>query len=161
MIKFRRGDMEFECESADEAYELLKRLRAEDERKLRRSGLSPLANLIADIAGWGETHTSPWNRTLFWTFLESLGEPQKRGLALLVRKRRLTDEQLREALQLNNNKQLAGVLSGISKQAGAHDLSARAVYTIENESKSGQVTKSYVVALDFLRIAVQMNWPDE
>jgi hypothetical protein len=56
---------------------------------------------------------------------------------------------------------LAGVLSGISKQAGANNISARSVFNIENESKSGEVTKTYVVSLDFLRIANEMNWPDQ
>jgi len=161
MIKFQHRGMQFECNTAEEASELVKRLRAEDEKKLRRGRRSPVANLLADVIGLDETHASPWNRASFWTFLESLGDPQRRVLALLVRKRRLTDEQLREALQLRDNRQLAGVLSGISKQAGAHNLPARAVYKIENESKSGQVTKTYLVALDFLQIAGQMNWPDE
>jgi hypothetical protein len=158
MIKFRFADMQFECDTADEAAELLKRLQVEEEKKLRRAQRSPMANLIADLAGWDETHTSPWNRTSFWTFLESLGEPQKRVLTLLVQKRRVTDEELREVLQVESNMQLAGILSGISKQAGAHNLPARAIFTIENERKSGQVTKTYVVALDFLRIATEMNW---
>ena len=160
MIKFRFGDVPFECDTAEEASELLKQLQAEEEKKVRRERRSPLESLIAGLAGWDEEHRSPWNRTSFWTFLESLGEPQKRVLTLLVQKRRLRDEELREALQLDSNKQLAGVLSGISKQAGAHNLPARAVYTIENERKSSQVTKTYVVALDFLRIANEMNWPD-
>jgi hypothetical protein len=160
MIKFRVDDMQFECDTADEVTELLKQLQAEKEKKVRRERRSPMVALIADLAGWDETHTSPWNRTSFWTFLESLGEPQKRVLTLLVQKRRLKDEELREALHLDSNTQLAGVLSGISKQAGAHNLPARAVFTIENEAKGGQVTKSYVVALDFLRIATEMNWPE-
>jgi hypothetical protein len=62
---------------------------------------------------------------------------------------------------LETNKQLAGVLSGISKQAAAHDIPARAVYKIERESKSGALTKTYLAALEFLQIANQMNWPDE
>jgi len=161
MIKFSFSDMQFECDTVDEVTELLKQLQAEKEKQERRTRRSPLVALIADLGGWDESHTSPWTQTSFWIFLESLGEAQKHVLALLVQKRRLSDQELREALQLDSNTQLAGVLSGISKQAGAHNLPARAVFTIENERKSSQVTKTYVVALDFLRIATEMNWPDK
>jgi hypothetical protein len=86
---------------------------------------------------------------------------QERALGQLVRQHTATDEELRQFLNLETNKQLAGVLSGISKQAAAHDIAARSVYKIERESKRGTVTKTYLVALEFLQIANQMNWPDE
>ena len=66
---------------------------------------------------------------------------------------------LREAVGVSANQQLAGVLSGVSKQAAALDLSARAVFTIENESKSGETTKTYVVSKHFLATANTCNWP--
>jgi hypothetical protein len=79
----------------------------------------------------------------------------------LVLERSLSDKQLRQLLNFGDNKQLAGVLSGISKQAAAHRISARAVFNVENEFKSGDVTKTYVVAPDFLRLANDTNWPAE
>ena len=81
-------------------------------------------------------------------------------LSQLTSKRSLSDEELRQFLHLDNNKQLAGVMSGISKQAAACNVPAGAVYKIDNESRSGDVTKTYVISLDFLQIANE-NWPDE
>ena len=52
-----------------------------------------------------------------------------------------------------SNKQLAGILSGLSKQAAACHLSAREVFTIENESKAGETSKTYVIARHFLAMA--------
>jgi hypothetical protein len=87
-----------------------------------------------------------------------LGESQKLVLQALLKNDKLTDTRLRNLLHLESNKQLAGVLSGISKQAAAHDIPARAVFKIENESKSGKVTKSYVTAPEFSWIALENNW---
>ena len=33
------------------------------------------------------------------------------------------------------------------------------VFTIENESKSGETTKTYVIARHFLEMAAAQNWP--
>jgi len=104
---------------------------------------------------------SPWTAEIFLMFIESLGDSQKCILALLIQDHRITDEKLRRALKLDSNQQLAGVLSGESKQAAAHNIPARAVYFIENESKSGETTKTYVAAMDFLRMAQERNWPAE
>jgi hypothetical protein len=116
---------------------------------------------IESVAGVKKQETTPWTGDLFWKFIGSLGDTQRRVLSQLTCKRSLRDEELRRFLHLDNNKQLAGVMSGISKQAAACTVPARAVYKIENESKSGEVTKTYVVSLDFLQIANEMNWPDE
>ena len=80
-------------------------------------------------------------------------------LALLVQQTRATDSQLREAVGVSTNQQLAGVLSGVSKQAAAFDLPARAVFTIENESKSGETTKTYVVSNIFLQRPTHATGP--
>ena len=70
-------------------------------------------------------------------------------------------EELRKVLKLDGNQALAGVLSGISKQAGSLNIPARSVYTVEDERRSGELHKTYVAANDFLRIANDMNWPEE
>ncbi len=65
----------------------------------------------------------------------------------------------REAVGVDTNQRLAGVLSGLSKQAATFNLPARAVFTIENESKSGETKKTYVVSNHFLETATENNWP--
>lgn len=155
MIKFWPEKNMFEFSTPAEAAAVVKLLTAGGKKTIQKG--SPLQNAIAAFIGT----PSPWTGSLFWEFVSRLGEPQKRVLGELVRKGALRDEDLRQLLGLEDNKQLSGVLSGISKQAGSHEIPARAVYKIENESKSGQFTKTYAAAPDFLRIASEMNWPDE
>lgn len=161
MPTVRYKGFEITCETAQEAADVIARLQAEDAKKIRVQTASPLVNRLANLAeifGPVETH---WKRDLFWKFVEALGEPQKEILTLLVKKRKVTDQEIRRTLKLDSNKQLAGFLSGISKQAGAHNIPARAVFTIENESQSGEITKSYVIATDFLTMAIDQNWPTD
>ncbi|HEV3481420.1 MAG TPA: hypothetical protein VGR97_03740 [Candidatus Acidoferrales bacterium] len=143
-----------ECSTPAEAIEILKHIDADNQRA--RTG----DNLYGFIASLADSTKSAWTRTVFWEFLESLGEAQTHVLTLLVRKQKVTDEELRKALKVESNQALAGVLSGISKQAGALNIPARSVFTVEDERKGGELTKTYAVAWDFLRMAKEMNWPD-
>jgi hypothetical protein len=120
------------------------------QKALEDSGFGPIV----------ET-SNPWTFKLFFEFIEALGQPQKEALGLLVMKRKVSDEQMRKALKATNNQQLAGLLSGISKQAAGLGIAARDVFTIENESKSGEVTKTYAVAYKFLETATECNWPTQ
>jgi hypothetical protein len=149
------------CKDAKEVADVIRRVRAQEARISKRSVPGPPAMQSVLAAMFTTTLTTRWTRNSFWEFIENLGDLQKRILALLVEKKRVRDEELRKALKLDSNQQLAGVLSGISKQAGAQNVPARAVYTIENESTSGEITKTYVVSADFLRIALEMNWENE
>jgi hypothetical protein len=160
VIKFRYRGIEVECSTEAEAKSVLAHIR-EDDDKRRFQNRSFLEVAIESVAGMKKQETTPWSGDLFWKFIGGLGDSQEHVLSQLTLMRSLRDEELRQFLHLDNNKQLAGVMSGISKQAAAHSVPARSVYKIENESKSGEVTKTYVVSLDFLRIANEMNWPDE
>jgi len=145
MVKISYNGRLVECETADEAIEILRHIK----RETKYSGASH-GTIIHEV----------WNNRVFWKFIEKLGENQKQVLQALLKRGKLTDAELRNLLHLESNKQLAGVLSGISKQAAAHDIPARAVYQIENESKSGKVTKSYAAAHEFSWIAVENNWEE-
>ena len=101
---------------------------------------------------------NPWTPRVFSAFVSAIGPTQTTVLAWLVRHTRATDAQLRHAVDVETNQQLAGVLSGVSKQAAACHLSAREVFTIENESKSGETRKTYVIARHFLEMATANNW---
>jgi hypothetical protein len=76
-----------------------------------------------------------------------------------VTRRRVTDEELRRALNVSGNQALAGVLSGISKQAAALNIPARAIFGFENLRNAGKRRSTYTVADKFLQIATDMNWP--
>jgi hypothetical protein len=156
MIKIHdtRGNV-IECSDTKEAIAMLEHLKRERQNAIP-PGLNALAALSPFLSG---EERSAWTHDAFWNFTEALGDMQKRILALLVEKRRMTDHDLRNALKIETNLELGGILSGVSKQASSHGIPARAVFTIENESRGGETTKTYVVAPGFLRMATQMNWP--
>jgi len=158
-ITDRRGRT-IECSDAKEAIAVLEHLEREEQKAIRRKEGLSIADIAVAAIG-GKEETSPWTREGFWKFIDSLGSPQKRIVALLVEHRHMRDEELREAVKVSTNLELGGILSGISKQAAAHNVPARAVFTIQNESKGGEMTKTYAVALEFLRLATEMNWPTE
>ena len=154
MIRIPYKGHTIECSTAAEAIEILKHIDSEEHPTHVSMTVGSAFAAMQEVFGT----TSAWTRTSFWKFMESLGEAQTRILSLLVKKQKMTDEELRKALKLDNNQALAGVLSGISKQAGALNIPARAVYTVEDERKGGELTKTYAIALDFLRMATEMNW---
>jgi hypothetical protein len=160
MIRIRHEGVEIECDTVEEAEGVLKHIREEGAKTMKYE----VPGLMADdqdigslITGW--TEVSRWKAESFHKFIESVGESQETALRMLVREKRVSDAELREELGVESNQQLAGILSGISKQAAALGIPARAVFTIENEFKSGRLSKSYIVARDFLEITKEMNWP--
>jgi len=154
VIKITHNGRVIECTTAAEAITLLRHIDAE-ERKRKPTIHKHLPERLSNGT------MNPWTGSLFWQFIESLGEAQNCVLSLLVRKHKVTDEELRKVLKLDSNQALAGVLSGVSKQAGALNISARSVYTVEDERKAGELTKTYAIANDFLVIAGEMNWPEQ
>lgn len=126
----------------------------EDERSKL---VLPDAGLARVLAGLPDVN--PWTHKTFSEFTGSIGPAQLTALSLLVKHEKVSDADLRKAVGVETNQQLAGVLSGLSKQAAAHNLPAREVFTIQNESKSGVTTKHYVIARHLLEIARANNWP--
>ena len=119
-----------------------------------------LPELLAQAMGWiSMPDHNPWTPRVFSDFVTAIGPLQTTVLAWLVQHTRATDAQLRHAVGVERNQQLAGILSGLSKQAAACHLPAREVFTIENESKSGETTKTYVIARHFRETAAVQNWP--
>lgn len=100
-----------------------------------------------------------WTPDRFTAFVDHLGKTPKIALAFLLRKRSVTDEELRDALDLHGNQALAGVLSGISKQAKALFIPPRAIFDLENSRVGGKRRSDYLVTDEFRKIAAEMNWP--
>jgi hypothetical protein len=100
-----------------------------------------------------------WTPEVFLRFVERLGKPQQTALSLLVTRRHLTDDELRKALNVPDNQTLAGILSGISKQAISLNIPFRAVYTFQNFRNAGKRRSTYAITDNFLKIATEMNWP--
>src|ERR1700688_2184613 len=101
MIKIhdKRGNV-IECSDAREAIAVLKYLQREGQPAIPLSGLKALAALSPFISG---EERSVWTHDAFWKFTEALGDMQKRVLALLLEKRRMTDHEVRNALKIGTN----------------------------------------------------------
>ena len=153
MFKITRGSTTFSCDTPDELKHLMDEIRQDEADQP-----SVLAAVVARAMGHIPDR-NPWTPGVFSTFVSAIGPSQTTVLAWLVRHTRATDAQLRQVVGVETNQQLAGVLSGVSKQAAACYLPAREVFTIENESKSGETTKTYVIARHFLEMAAAQNWP--
>ena len=141
MIKIHdtRGNV-IECSDTKEAIAMLEHLQRERQNAIQPPMIKALAALGSLASG---EESSTWTANAFCKFTEALGDMQKRILTLLVEKRRMTDHDLRNALKIETNLELGGILSGVSKQASSHGIPARAVFNIENESKGGETTKTY------------------
>ena len=152
MLTVNYKGVRIQCETKEEAIEIARKLTADRPESTVIQNLADITSTISN---------GPWTRPLFWKFIENIGEAQNSLLKLLVTQQQLTDGEMRSAVGVDSNQELAGVLSGISKQAGALNVSARAVFLIENQSKSGKVSKTYKIATEFLNIATDQNWPSE
>ena len=159
-IQFKhRGEL-FIADTPEEAMQMRALLKKQDteaaqKRVLARYG-GKMEQLGAFVAAEAET---PWTQEVFVAFIDRLGDSQQAALAALVTRRRVTDEELRKELKVSGNQALAGVLSGISKQAAALNIDARDIFSFENLRNAGKRRSTYTVADKFLDIASRMNWP--
>lgn len=155
-IKFRhRGEL-FIADTPEEAIKmraLLKNHDAETRFKMQFGSLMEQAQAVVEL------QQPIWTPESFIAFVDRLGAPQRAALAAMVTRRQVTDEELRKAVHVSGNQALAGVLSGISKQAAALGIPARAIFSFENFRHAGKRRSKYSIADDFLKIASDMNWP--
>jgi len=133
----------------------------EDDEKMQHPAANSDARtvpltVLADIFA---EDSDVWTPKIFTAFLNQLGADQLTILSLLVTKRRVTYEDLGAAVKVDNNQALAGIISGISKQAAALSINPRAVFGIENHRRAGELTKVYFVDDRFREFAEAMKWP--
>jgi hypothetical protein len=163
-IKFKHGGVLFTADTPEEAAQTRALLKKQDEESARGRATSrvlsgfggPMGQLRDFIAEQAETL---WTPEVFISFIERLGAPQHAALSLLVTHHHVTDEELRKALKVSGNQALAGILSGISKQAATLNIPARSIFSFENLRNAGKRRSTYTVADKFLQIATDMNWP--
>ncbi len=160
-IRFKhRGEL-FTADTPEEAVLLRGLLKKQDEQDAKDRFVKGVMDSIKEQYREAEIQAAllEWTPEVFLSFIERLGKAQKTALSLLVTRRRLTDDELRMALNVPDNQALAGVLSGISKQATSLGIPFRAVYTFENFRNAGKRRSTYAITNNFLEIATKMNWP--
>jgi len=158
-----------ECETPEEAEKMLAIINKQEiEERLEQAAPRTLplpgnrewgmewSDFVVSVPG-STPHS--WTAKLFQAFIDRLGLDQQKILNVLVSQSCVTADDLRTAMGVQNNQALAGVISGISKQAAALDIPARAVFGIQNHRRSGELTKLYYAAPQFRKIAADMNWP--
>jgi hypothetical protein len=161
-ITFTYGGASFTVDTPQEAAEtlaLLKRQEAEAAIEGMRSRFSRYIKEGEQTLSVLDESKFAWTPHLFRALTHRLGEAQKLALALLVTKRSISDVDLRNALKVPGNQALAGVLSGISKQATALYIPPRAIFDFENFRLGGKRRSDYLVVDEFRKIAAEMNWP--
>ena len=163
-IRFKYGGVSYTADTPQEAADtmaLLKEREADIAHKRAQSRVlakfgGPMEQIKAFVSGEAET---PWTPEVFLSFIDRLGGAQQTALAALVKGRRVPDDELRKTLKVSGNQALAGVLSGITKQAAALNIDARDIFTFENLRSAGKRRSTYAASDKFLEIASRMDWP--
>jgi len=78
-----------------------------------------------------------------------IGTQQKALLEELVKHQNLTDSDARRLLSLRNNKALAGILTGISRRAGAAGITGKILKKAETRNGTGR-HYAYSIAPEFV-----------
>lgn len=159
-IRFKYGNVHFVADTPEEVEKTLTLLQKRDaETRMKR--ILGLLNegQIDDANDMIREGTFTWTSDLFVRLIDRLGDTQIAVLGLLKEARHATDDELRACVHVSNNQALAGVLSGISKQAAALGISARDIFSFENLRNGGKRRNIYKIANKFYEIANRMNWP--
>jgi hypothetical protein len=164
-IRFKYGGVHFTADTPEEAAKTMALLKERDEETARQRRQARIQEMLKE----GRTDElqeilkegpgAPWTPELFFSFIDRLGKTQREALALLVSFRHVTDEEFRASIKVSGNQALAGVLSGISKQAAALGIHARDVFSFENLRNAGKRRSNYKIAPKFFEIAEKANWP--
>jgi hypothetical protein len=161
-IKFKHRGDSYTADTPEEAAKLVALLKQQDAEDAKRRAWNRATieqGGPGAVAAFIEEEYGTWTPDVFLRFMARLGPSQKAALVLLVSRRSVTDEELREALKARGNQALAGILSGISKQAAALNIPARSIFGFENLRTAGKRRSTYTVADSFLQISREMNWP--
>ena len=122
-IGFKHGGISFTADTPEEVARTIALLKEQDAEAARKRILAKYGGKMEQLTAFiAEEAETPWTLEIFQRFIDRIGDPQKAALALLVRRRHVTDGELRRALNVSGNQALAGVLSGISKQAAALNI---------------------------------------
>ncbi len=104
---------------------------------------------------------TPWTDEEFTRFTGRIQLQQRRFLAALLQSGPAWMEaiELRELLDIPDNKVLAGMLSGIAKVALIFAIEPRRVYTHDTRHRHGKPYRVYQINSEFQQAAAAHGWP--
>lgn len=140
-IEFEHHGKKYRADTAKEAADLQRLL---DKQDLDQ-GAQPIRHWPADVA---------------LEFLENLGELQQRFLAVLSQGASVQSEMVVRALGLDSEIALAGVISGLSKQAKKANVNPHNIYFVDVEWTGKTKQRYFRMMNDFREALLELNWPD-
>jgi hypothetical protein len=140
-IEFEHRGKKYRADTAREAAELQALLDSQDEHR-------------------GRTRLKAWSADVTLEFLNSLGEMQKGFLSVLSQGSNVPSETMVEALRLDSEIALAGVISGLSKQARKLNINPHDLYVVESHWSGKQRERSFRILDDFRESLSELGWPD-
>ncbi len=131
MIRIEHNGMTYLCDTVDEAVRLGQSLQValpRIEDKFAAEAIPPVARM--------------WTPDLYRRFYERLSEPQRRVLDVFMDRGTVRADYLCERAGVPSSQALAGILSGMSRQAVSLGLSPRMVFEIDTTRRAaeGRVT---------------------
>jgi len=151
-IEFTHRGKRWRADTAKEAMELRQKLEHEDF-------LYAQAN--PDFKEQLIREQTLWTLDKFWELVNSIGDAQKRFLETLARKDRVTSIEMAEALRLDSQIALAGVVSGLSKQLRGMGFSPTVLYKVDTQWHKKKKERTFSLLPGFKSAAEDAGWPDD
>jgi hypothetical protein len=148
-IEFKHGGRTWRADTPEEAIALRKEL--EDADFIACLQEPPLPSYQENV----------WTHDTAMELLNGLGGAQRALLKLLYEHDKLTSGQLRRALRLDSEVALAGVLSGLSKQAKKAGVGPSDLYSVTVSWTGKEKTRTFQMSKDFGWAAKELGRPDE
>jgi hypothetical protein len=140
-IEFEHGGKKYRADTAKEALDLQRLLEKEESDQ----GAQPLRHWPVDVA---------------LEFVQSLGELQRKFLGTLSQGASVSSEAIVKALGLDSEIALAGVLSGLSKQAKKMNVNPHNIYYVNVDWVGKTKERYFRLMRDFHEALIELNWPD-
>jgi hypothetical protein len=119
-----------------------------------------------DFTDWLENPVDPlpkstWTHDAVMELLQTMGVQQHLFLRELIKKGKLTSDQVRRALHLDSEVALAGVISGLSKQAKKAGFAPSDLYSVAVSWSGKDKTRTFELEPQFESTAKELGWPDD
>ena len=141
-IEFEHRGKKYRADTAREAAELQALLDSQDDQR-------------------GRTRLKTWSADVTMEFLSGLGEMQAGFLSALAGAGNVPSQTIVEALRLDSEIALAGVLSGLSKQAKKTNINPHDLYVVETQWNGKKRERSFRLSEDFRDSLIEVGWPED